>query len=240
MDESSKEVVIAQEGAFDPNNPKSLFNLLSSTYQEHFTRVKNSFLGDTSEWVRIKEIKHLTEFPLIRKLRQSFWIEYDNAVKGDRKMNMVNVWPGICITLDGFHDIMEKDHYAAFIFTKPTAKDAKEKALLEFAYEQIEKILAASHLTKDGLMNHGAAKLKIEVWKHLDERVHGGVVKQVRVQSDQRSLNVNVTKTELPTNTDLNRAEELTERLKELRDQTRDLEAIETSSTVVTETEYHK
>jgi hypothetical protein len=236
MDESNNEVVtISDEGAFDSSNPKSLYSLLSATYQEHLNRVKNSFLGDASEWERRREIKHLNEYPMIRKLRQSFWIEFDNALKANRKMAMVNVWGGITLNLSEFNSIISKDHYAAFIFTKPVAKESKERALLELAYEQIEEILGTSHLNKDGIMNPASAKLKVEIWKHLDERVHGGVVKQVQVRSEQKSLNVNVNssgKDSVP-QIEINKASELKERLKELREQTRDLEAIETSGYIL-------
>jgi hypothetical protein len=64
--------------------------------------------------------------------------------------------------------------------------------------------------------------------KHLDERVNGGIVKQMAIRSEQKNLNVNV-ETTAKAPIDLNqmrKAEELTQRLAELKEQTRDIETI--------------
>jgi hypothetical protein len=221
-----KQLIIADEGAYDTKNPHSLYNILPPSIQEHLLRVKNTFLRDLSEESTAKEIRHMKEYPLVRKVRQSFWREYDNALAAGRsKMHMTRVWQGVTYDSGEFYRLMKKDHFAAYIFTRPIHKEVQERALLELAYEQIEDILVADHRNKDGTLNPYSAKIKLDIWKHLDERVHGGVVKKVSVQSEQKNINVNV-ETDAQTYVEMKRAEELTKKLAELREQTKDIEAI--------------
>lgn len=222
-------LIISDEGAYDKENPKSLYNLLPPSHQEHLLRVKNSFLNDRSEYMKKKEIKHTLEYPLVRKLRQSFWAEYDDALKNKRKMMMTHVWQGLTVDAQEYFNLMKKDHFAAYMFTKPIQRETQERALLELAYEQIEQILMADHNTKDGVINHYAAKLKVDVWKHLDERVNGGVIKQIAMRSEVKNTNTNTNVNIEATATNVNdfkRAEELNKKLAQLREQTKDIEVI--------------
>jgi hypothetical protein len=239
MDETQNNthLVVAEEGAYSKEDPRSLYNLLPPSMQAHLLAVKNSFLSEASWHTKKNEIDHMVEYPLVRKLRQSFWIEYANAQLNKRQMQMTRIWQGITNNSSDFYNIMKKEHFAAFIFTRPITKETQEKALLELAYEQIESILTAPHLNKGkneqgeevvlGL-NAAAARVKLDIWKHLEERVNGGIVKQMAIRSEQKNLNVNVEATSSAP-VDLNqmrKAEELTQRLAELKEQTRDIETI--------------
>lgn len=155
-------------------------------------------------------------------------MEYDHALAAGRKMQMTRIWQGICPSSGEFYGLFKKDYIAVFIFTKPTGKDVTERTLLEMAYDEIEEILTAPNFRKDGSLDAFTAKAKIDIWKHLDERVHGGAIKRVAVTSEQKNYNVNVETTakEVIEMKKLTRAEELNDRLSELREKTKELEAI--------------
>lgn len=221
-------LTIAEEGAFDKSNPQSLYNLLPPSIQDHLLNAQNSFLNDLSNESIRKNIQHTPEYKLARKVRSAFWMEYDNAVNAGRKMHMTRVWQGVTASSGEFYNLFKKEHLAVYIFTKPVAKDIQERSLLALAYEQIEDILTSDHLRKDGSMDPFAAKVKIDIWKHLEERVNGGIVKKVSVQSEQKNINVNVDATGQQL-IEMKRAEELTKRLADLREQTKELEAIDAS-----------
>lgn len=223
---------VADEGMYDKNDPKSLYNLLPPSMQEHLLRTRNSFLTDLSTESIRKNIKNTAEYNLVQKVRVSFWREYDDAQSTGRKMRMTRVWQGVCENSSHFFNLMKKDHFSAFVFTKPISKDVRERVLLNYAYEQIEDILLAQHYNKDGSLNPHIAKIKVDIFKHMDERVHGGALKRVAVQSEQKNYNVNVETTGKEF-IEMKKAEELTQRLAELREQTQDLEVIETSSRLV-------
>lgn len=235
--EQSHAIEVADEGIYDQNAPKSLYNLLPASMQEHLLRTKNSFLTDLSTESIRKNIRYTPEYKLCQKVRTAFWIEYDAAVSGNRKMKMTRIWQGLCDSSGQFYSLFKEDHFAAWIFTKPTSKAVREQTILQFAYEQIEDIMCASHYNKDGTLNPYTAKIKVDIWKHLEERVNGGILKRVAVQSEQKNINVNV---EANANQylEMKRAEELQAKLAELKEQTKDLEAIEASSKIVTDDEY--
>ena len=230
-------IEVADEGMYDQNSPKSLYNLLPPSMQEHLLRTKNSFLSDLSTESIRKNIRYTPEYKLCQKVRTAFWIEYDAAVSGNRKMKMTRIWQGLCDSSGQFYALMREDHFAAWIFSKPTSKAVREQTLLQFAYEQIEDILCANHYNKDGSLNPYTAKIKTDIWKHLEERVHGGILKRVAVQSEQKNINVNV---EANANQylEMKRAEELQAKLAELKEQTKDLEAIEASSKIVQDDDF--
>lgn len=235
--ESNTQLQVAEEGAYDKKNPHSLYNLLPPTIQEHLLKSKNHFLNDFSPETIRKKIRYSEEYRLARKVRQSFWMEYDHAIDAGRKMQMTRIWQGICASSGEFYGLFKTDYIAVFIFTKPVAKDVTERSLLEMAYEEIEEILTAPNFRKDGALDAFAAKIKMDIWKHLDERVHGGVIKKVNVTSEQKNLNMNVTATgqEVIELQKLNRAEDLQSRLAELREQTKQLESVPAYATLIEE-----
>lgn len=223
---------VSDEGMYDKDNPKSLYNLLPPTAQESLLRTKNSFLSDLSTESIRRNIRYTPEYRLCQKVRTAFWLEYDNALSANRKMKMTRIWQGLCDSSGQFYSLLKQDHFAAWIFSKPMAKDVRERTLLHFAYEQIEDIIAAPHYNKDGTLNPYTAKIKVDIWKHLDERVHGGALKRVAVQSEQKNININ-TDISGKDFIEMKKAEELQQRLAELREKTQDLEAIETSAKLV-------
>lgn len=229
-------IEVADEGIYDQNNPKSLFNLLSPGMQEHLLRTKNSFLNDLSPDSMRNNIRYTPEYKLVQKIRTAFWIEYDAAQSGNRKMRMTKVWQGLTDNSSQFYNLFKQDHFAAWIFSKPVSKAVREQTILQFAYEQIEDIMCASHYNKDGTLNPYTAKIKVDIWKHLEERVNGGILKRVAVQSEQKNINVNV-EANATQYIEMKKAEELQQKLAELREKTQDLEAVETSAKTITDDE---
>lgn len=227
MEESQHHLEVAQEGAYNKQDPRSLFNLLPPTLQETLLKTQNCFLNDLSDESIRKNIKETPEYKLVRKIRTSFWHEYDNALDTGRKMQMTRIWQGITQNSGEFWRIMKQDHFAVYVFTKPTNKDVQERMLLEMSYDRLEEILSAPVTKKDGSLDAFGAKVIVDLWDKLNERVHGSVVKRVHVQSEQKNLNVNIdaTKTDQITSK-LTRAEDLNKRLMELKEQTKDIEAI--------------
>lgn len=235
-----RNLTIVDDGAFDSENPQSLVNLLPESIKENFKQVQNHFLQDLSDESLRKNIRHTKEYKLVRKLRQSFWLEYNHAVEAGRKMQMTRIWQGITINSGEFYSVMKKEHFAAFIFTRPLAQNIADMELLEMGTKRMYDILRASpyRLDSEGKptkeLNPSTAKVQIDLFKHIDERVRGGVIKKVQVQSDQRSLNVNVTQdnTARPVTIQpidlhtLKLAEDLTRELTDLRERTRDIPSI--------------
>lgn len=225
MDESTP-LVIADEGAFDKANPTSLYNLVPPSVQEALERSKNKFLHDQSPESLRRNIRHTTEYETVRRVRQSFWLEYNRAIDAGRKMQMTRVWQGITLSSGEFYNYLKHEHFAAFILTRPVVQEVAERELLELAHYRMREILEVSPIDEDGNLNPYAAKVQIELYKHIDERVQGGVVKKVSVQSEQKNLNVNINQEQITLQPDqFKKMEEIQQRLAEIEEQTRDIDA---------------
>lgn len=235
--QNSDPLELTDEGAFDKSNPRSLINLLPSSIQESLERCQNQFLQDQSQESLRKNIAHMKEYGLVKSIRQSFWMEYNKALETGRRMRMTRVWEGITSCSGEFYQIMKKDHFAAFIFTRPMKQDVAERELLELATARMFNILEASPYRKkknpetkewedtpelDAL----TAKVQIDLFKHLDERVQGGIIKQVATKVESKTTNININQeTKTLDASQFKKMEELTARLAELREKTQDIES---------------
>ena len=236
--EDSNELIIPENGAYDQSNPNSLYNLVPASIKESLLKCQNHFLHDLSTESVRKNIQHTKEYQLVRKLRQSLWLEYTRAIEAKRKMNMTRVWQGICRHSGDFYNIMKQEHFAIFIFTKPLSQDVAEREIFELATERMLEIVSANPYFRDRKtgeytqdINTYLAKLQFEIFKHIDERIQGGVVKKVHVQSEQKSLNLNVNQDSTTTTVSMDpnqisKLEELNKQLLELRAQTKDIETV--------------
>lgn len=223
VNKASQQVIVADEGAYELDNPKSLINLLPGSLQESLQRIKNHFLSELPPESIRKNISHMKEYKQVNMVRMSFWREYDFAIQSKSKMRMTRIWQDVCFTSSEFYNLFKRDEFAAYIFTRPPKKEARERALLEMCYEQIEGIITADHMNKDGTLNPFIAKIKVDIWDKLNDRVHGGAIKRVSVQSEVKNTNINVDAT-ASAMASMNKVSDLRERLKELKEKTSDIE----------------
>jgi hypothetical protein len=234
MSQEDVQLEIAEEGAFDKENRKSLINLLPPSMRECLELSKNSQLNELSPESIRKNISHMDEYKTLRQLRASFWKEYESALVADRGMYMTRVWQGITASSGQFYSMMKREEFALYIFTKPIKQEMEERFLLSLSMERMEDILNAQCVTdyKDQdtgktykvITDPKGAKVQLDLYKHLDERVQGGVVKQVNVKSEQRSLNVNQNiETKTIHVNDFSKMDEINAQLVELREKTKEI-----------------
>jgi hypothetical protein len=233
MLEDDRQIEVVDEGAFSKENEKSLFNLLPPSMKEALQATKNCHLNTLSPESIRKNISHMDEYKTLRLLRHAFWKEYENALATDRAMRMTHIWQGITASSGQFYNMMKREEFALFIFIKPVKQEMEERYLLSLSMERMEDLLSAKCVEeitdKDGkkhrvITDAKGAKVQLELYKHLDERVQGGVVKQVNVKSEQKSLNLNVNQDTKTINVnDFSNMNEINAQLMELREKTKDI-----------------
>jgi hypothetical protein len=190
--------IVEKDGMYDKDNPRSLYNLLTPTMQEHLEGAKNFFLYDLSDESIRKNISHMREYPLLQKLRQSFWLEHQRVQDNGRaRMENTRIWQGICDSSGHFYSLMKRPEFAAFVFTQPVAMEVRNLSLAETAWTRMMEIMSVSPVEYDAQgkpakVNDKLARVQLEVWKHADERLQGGALKRVAVTSDHKSVNVNL------------------------------------------------
>ncbi len=232
------ELTVTDDGAYDRSNPKSLINLLSPTIADCLIGTRNFLAHDLSDESIRKNISHMREYPMLQKLRQSFWLEHQRVLDADRaRMEMTRIWQGICESSGAFYAIMKRPEFAAYVFTQPVAMEVKNHAMADLAWTRMMEIMGVSAIAADGKVNDKLARVQLEVWKHADERLQGGAVKRVAIDSVQKNLNHNlnennVTITHRTDVASFSNPEEIRARIEELKKQIPDIDA---TATVVVE-----
>lgn len=238
--------IVEQDSVFDKSNPRSLISLLSPSMQEHLEGTKNFLLHDLSDESVRKNISHMREYPLLTKLRQSFWLEHQRVSDNGRaKMENSRIWQGITTSSGEFYNLMKRPEFAAYVFTQPVAMEVRNLSLAETGWQRMMEIMSVSAVEYDSLtgkpskINDKLARVQLEIWKHSDERLQGGALKRVAVTAEQKNLNVNVNQDNVSVThkLDMNsfqNPEEIRKKIAELRAQMPDTD-IETTATTVEE-----
>lgn len=175
----------------DESNPHSLVNLLPGKMAESLKSISPEILGMTdTDLKRLGSIK-LTE----ERLRHAFWMEYNFASLGKRRINMPNVYNGVCRKEYWWQIILTNKYKMAYIFLPPPNYRVQLSELLTVGLEQMRDILLADHMITD---NHGnqmvdarLAGVKAKIVESLHNRVHGATVQ--KIQTENKTLNVGVT-----------------------------------------------
>jgi hypothetical protein len=129
-------------------------------------------------------------------LRIAFWNEYNVAQQCGRKMNLSNVYAGVCHQMI-WQKTISNSFTLAYIISPPPASYLKLEYLMNKGLEQIEDILSLPHVKKDGSPDARMADVKYRITQDLINRVKGQVIQRVEVKSQNLNVNAEV-KTQSP------------------------------------------
>jgi len=142
--------------------------------------------------------KHASVHDVERKLRAAWAMELERALRTESKLEATNVYKGI-VTRQYFEKHVLYNSYKLAYMIKPYPEyEAQLEDMLQMGLDERRKILKRPLVDKEGKFDHKLAALKESITKNLEERRRGTVVQ--RLQVDQKSMNVNITKdvTETP------------------------------------------
>jgi hypothetical protein len=182
---------------YDADNPRCVVNLLTNKLKENALKLPPHLLARTSKELE----KHFEPSMLDRQLRLAFWDEYfltqDNAQK---HMRMEAVYGRIC-SREMFYTIVDSEIRYAWLLTPPEQYTYKMRALLDIGLERMLEVLQlpmiVEKINPKTKVPYKVIDSKIvgEIIKAvaiLDNRVRGAVPQHIRIQSEQRNLNVNM------------------------------------------------
>jgi hypothetical protein len=164
---------------------RRLITLVPEWLQKRLERTP-SYVWDLNDVDLASFVK--SQHPRIRdcaiQLRLQFWEEFNRCqVNSLKSMNMGNVSEGIC----GPHYLdfllASDPQMVAYICTPPPSYLLTMKSMLNLANDRVSEILSVTAASDPKM-----AKVQVEIWKTLMDRVQGAVVQNV----NNRSLNVNV------------------------------------------------
>jgi hypothetical protein len=177
----------------DLSNPRSVINLVPSSVANGMRAIPLEVFTMPEEELKLAAHADITE----NRLRHSFWLEYGHALLGDRKMNMAQVYNGVCRREYWNQQIITNSFKLAYILTPPPDYKVQMAELLTLGLAQLRDILTmplATEHPKTGEMVVDArlAAVKARIVEDLMTRSHGHPLRQIEVTSKNMNLNVEV------------------------------------------------
>ena len=219
---------------WDINNPASVINLLPPSVRALLTNAKEKVphLLDMDERVLWKELRSQDKSPSVSdsRLRMKFWNEYERAAALGERMNLPNIYLGVC-SPDYFQNrYILMPEKVAWMLCPPASYVVKMEEALAYGVEQLRDILELPLVDAKGRPDMKLAELKAKIVAMLDIRVKGAIVQ--KVENKTTSLNINTTDKQVAKAMLFNSMEDIERRMKELDKKDR-LAAIRVDSTVL-------
>jgi len=183
-------VATDQIGLRDKSNPRSLVNIVPLSVSKAIDVIPDSIFEMTDGEIRkIGKIDQTEEL-----LRINFWLEYDRAQMGNRKMNITNVICGVCSLQYFQKNIVSNSFKMAYIARPPIEYTLQIEDLLRISLEQMRDILLLPHVKPDGSVDAKLADVKTRIHDSVELRARGAVPHRV----ETKNLNVNVDSQQTP------------------------------------------
>lgn len=220
-------------GYFDTTNDRALVNIVPEVFADQMwklTREHPEWLSMDEHTLR-KEIdankRKLT--PTDHKLRMKFWVEHDKAEYHRGRLNLGNVFMGVCSNVY-FYDWIRKSEKLAWLLCVPTSYELTVAEGHMYGISKLRQILELPMYIKNkktGLpeLDHRVVELQAKIAFALDQRVRGGITQ--KIEQKNMSLHMDLTKNGLGKEME-ETVEALEARLKEVMARRSRAEAIST------------
>lgn len=149
---------------------------------------------------------------IMERLRISFWLEHDRAVRTNTPMSLHNTLSGVCSKQHFLKNICINGAKVAYLCRPPLNIVVAANESLIIAIEQMRAILTLPNFNAKGQLNSSLINTKLNVYKELYNRVRGVVVQKMQVDQRTLSLNMNQNIDHAPTPT----LDEIDNRIKQL------------------------
>lgn len=188
------------QGHFDRESPLSLYNKMGERWANRFIEK----LGEAPELVellgdetvlkpKLKELYKFQPTASDNKYRLQLWLEYENSVKLERKMNMANVY-NLVGPESSFHTLVMKDSArVAWLLCKPASYESQSREILATGLHRMRAILDLDYMTsgKNGGLNLPLMKLQLDITKMMDLRQHGAPTQKIQEISLKGTIGAN-------------------------------------------------
>lgn len=173
----------------DTENPQHFISLVPDKLRALIFQIPHKYF-EMAENKLINEVYKGPPTETDTLLRLNFWDEYDKCFYKMAKMKIDNIIDGVFKQQGFYLHVANHPGSLAFIITEPV----KIKNRLRYAYHlalqsMVEKLMQKEFInTKTGLPDSNLMKIKLDLFKYLDQRLHGSIVQKV----EQKTLQVNV------------------------------------------------
>jgi hypothetical protein len=164
---------------YDMDNEKSILNLVkhSKALAQAVLRADQVLMLMDEGILRQK----LQPSAIDNRLRLAFWTEVDNSINAKTSMVEQRIYAGIVTREVWEQKYLTNPKKMAWILTPVGNYESSMMEALETGVSQLRKILSAPLFADDGKLDTKAAKLVVDVFKLLDERVRGTIVQKHKI-----------------------------------------------------------
>jgi hypothetical protein len=129
-------------------------------------------------------------FSLLTKVRITFWEEYERAARVPEQMVVQKMYMGTCRS-EVYYKLFDRHPALIAWVICPFAGFLLQRKELEFlAEERMVEVLSAKPIGDDGKVDSRLAKVQLELYGVLQDRLYGAVTQ--KIESQQKNLNVNI------------------------------------------------
>lgn len=120
-------------------------------------------------------------------LRTKFWLEYELAQEERRKMNISQVYAGVCVRQYFYGVFLERPDKMAWLCTPPMNYETKLEEALAFGMDRMRDFLEMDPMV-GGKPNIKLMELQAKITAMLDMRKKGAYTQKI----EQKNMNLNV------------------------------------------------
>lgn len=193
----------------DQDDPRAIINLVPKKIQNAIWDLYNDHehLTNLSEQEFLKENKTSQNMDM---MRLSFWREYNRAQDSCGKMITKNIY-GPVMSADTFYEkFLSKPINVAWMLIPPDEYQLALETYLSHGRQALREILTANKFNEDGTLNVQVAKVILQAYALIDNRIHGSAIQRI----EQKTATISMTNPESEVS---GSQEELRKELEELR-----------------------
>lgn len=221
-DPTLKEIVF-----FEEYNPRSLINIVPDAIKSKLKELPPSLLSMSEKTL----VKQLDPSWTLEQLRLAFWDEYTIAQDNQKNLRMAAVYGRIC-DKSVFYDIINHPLSLAYLVRPPTDYIYSMRSLLEVGLQRFREILKMDLKNPNGSVNTRLIAEVVKIVALVDNRVKGAVTQNIKIDSTQKSLNINLSDYQPPKT-----AGQIQQELLEIQKEMKELNYLPAGGTLPTEEE---
>ncbi len=172
----------------DDSNPRAVINLVPYRIKETISDLyrNNSNLTDLTEQ---EFLTHHKTSKTMDAIRLSFWNEYNRAQDTNKSMVAKNIY-GPVISADTFYKkFLPKPMNVAWMLIPPIRYLTSMETSLHHGLDAVRDIISANRFNEDGTLNVAVAKLALQAFQLIDNRIHGSAIQRI----EQKTATISMT-----------------------------------------------
>lgn len=183
------DALILEKGHFDRNSPLSLYSKMGKAWSRRFVE-RLSEVPELAEFLtdetvlrdKLEELYSYRPTPVDERYRVHLWIEYENACKLGRMMQMNNVYNLVGPESTFHNNVMSNPKRVAWMLCKPIGYNSMTREMLNLGLRRLQSYLDKDAWTsgKGGKPDMKLMKLQLEITKMMDLRQHGAPTQKIQ------------------------------------------------------------